>query len=97
MADEIAITLNIASRPYRLFVRKDEEEAVRRAAKNVDEQIGHYANNFSYSDKQDLLAMVALHFAITGEASEKEAMFVNEQLHDSLLEIESILSETLKD
>ncbi len=97
MADEIAITINIASRPYRLYVKKDEEEAVRRAAKNVDEQIGHYANNFSYNDKQDLLAMVALHFAITGEASEKEAKFVNEQLHESLLEIDSILSETLKD
>lgn len=97
MADEIAITLNIASRPYRLYVKKDEEEAVRRAAKNVDEQIGHYANNFSYNDKQDLLAMVALHFAIIGETSEKEAKFVNEQLGDTLLEIDNILSETLKD
>lgn len=97
MADEIAITLQIASRPYRLFVRKEEEEAIRRAAKNVEEQIGQYAKNFGYSDKQDLLAMVALHYAITGDAAEKEAMFVNEQLNDSLVKIDSILSDTLRD
>lgn len=97
MADEIAITLTIASRPYRLFVKKEEEEAIRRAAKNVDEQIGHYASNFGYNDKQDLLAMVALHYAITGDAADKEASFVHSQLHDSLEKIDTVLSESLKD
>ncbi|HOW31430.1 MAG TPA: cell division protein ZapA, partial [Bacteroidales bacterium] len=92
MADEIAITLNIASRPYRLFVKKTEEEAIRRAAKSVGEQIGHYAKNFGYNDTQDLLAMVALHFAMTGDASETEAKFVNEKLHDTLAKMDTILS-----
>jgi len=97
MADEIAITLTIASRPYRLFVKREEEEAIRLAAKHVEEQIGHYAKNFSYSDNQDLLAMVALHFAITGDAAETEAMFIKEKLNDSLIKIDTVLTESLKD
>ncbi|HNX43192.1 MAG TPA: cell division protein ZapA [Bacteroidales bacterium] len=97
MADEIAITLTIASRPYRLFVRREEEEAIRRAAKQVEEQIGHYAENFSYNDTQDLLAMVALHFSITGQAAETEAAFTSDKLYDTLAKIDAVLTETLKD
>ena len=92
-----SITVNIADRPYKLKIDMEEEEVIRKAVKSINEKMKAYAESYAYKDKQDLLAMVALHFAITGDASEKEAKFVSEQLHESLLEIDSILSETLKD
>jgi cell division protein ZapA len=63
MADELGVTIQIAGRPYRLLLKRDEEESIRKAAKLVNEQINLYANTYSYNDKQDLLAMAALHFA----------------------------------
>lgn len=97
MADEIGVTIHIAGRPYRLFVKREEEEAIRKAAKRVDDQLNHYATSYSYNDKQDLLAMVALHYATTGMNAEEESEFIKNQLQGTLAEIDNVLTEVLKD
>jgi cell division protein ZapA (FtsZ GTPase activity inhibitor) len=59
------ISVIIAERPYRLTVMSEEEEEVfRKAASLVEEKMQKYASNFAFRDKQDLLAMVNLQFAV---------------------------------
>ena len=60
--DELTITVQIAERPYRLKIRRDEEEVVRQAVKEINDKIKGYSNTYAFNDKQDLLAMTALHF-----------------------------------
>ncbi len=62
--DELTISVTIADRPYRLTVKREEEENIRRAAGDINTKVRNYAENFAYNDKQDLLAMVALEKAI---------------------------------
>ena len=97
MADELPITITIAGRPYRLTINRNEEETIRKAAKHIEGQITHYAGNFRYSDKQDLLAMVVLHFATMAINNQNEASFVTNSLSPQLINIEDILDEALKD
>ena len=97
MADELPITITIAGRPYRLTINRNEEETIRKAAKHIEGQISHYAGNFKYSDKQDLLAMVVLHFATLAINNQDEVSFVTTNLTPTLTSIDSILTESLKD
>ena len=97
MADELPITITIEGRPYRLTISRNEEEAIRKAAKLIEGQINHYAKNYRYNDKQDLLAMVALHFATIAIHAQNEASFATNSLAPTLIEIDSILTEALKD
>jgi cell division protein ZapA (FtsZ GTPase activity inhibitor) len=97
MADELPITIAIEGRPYRLTINRNEEESIRKAAQLIEGQISHYAGNYKYSDKQDLLAMVALHFATLAINNKNEVSFVTESLSPTLSEIDSILTEALKD
>ncbi len=97
MADELPITINIAGRPYKLTVNRNEEETIRKAAKHIEGQINHYAKNFRYSDKQDLLAMVVLHFATLAINNHNEVEFAANSLSPTLSEIDRILTDALKD
>ena len=97
MADEIGVTIHLAGRPYRLLIKREEEEDIRRAAKLVDDQLNYYARTYSYNDKQDLLAMVALHYATTGMNAEEESGFIKQQLQGTLTAIDNLLTEALKD
>ncbi len=64
MRDQL-ISVTIADRPYRLTVGSEKEEEVfRKAAGMVEEKMGEYARNYAFRDKQDLLAMVNLQFAV---------------------------------
>ncbi len=97
MADELPITITIAGRPYRLTIARDEEETVRKAAKHIEGQISHYAGNYRYSDKQDLLAMVVLHFATLAINNQEEVTFTTNTLSPTLTDLDKILTEALED
>ena len=94
--DELAITVKIAGRAYKLFIKREEEESVREAAKKVEEQIQTYASNYN-SDTQDILAMVALHFASLGLNTGKELAYLDGKMSEDLAVIDKILDSTLKD
>lgn len=91
----IKISVNIADRPYRLKIDKKEEEGVRMAAKSIEKRIKEYSENFAYQDKQDLLAMVALHFASNSQRLEMKKAYKDNELEKKLNEIDTILSENL--
>ena len=89
--DELTITVNIADRPYRLKIAAEEEESVRLASKKISEQIRKYSNNYAFNDRQDLLAMAALHFSTLALKNERKTQEDLHSLGNSLDEIDEIL------
>ena len=93
--DELTISVTIADRPYRLKIRKEEEERVRKAAKKINERIKEYSENYAFNDRQDLLAMVSLEFANSSMVFEGQLKNTDQDVADKLTEIDTILSEQL--
>ncbi len=93
--DELSITVVIADRPYKLKVKRSEEEGVRKAAKNIEEQMQNYASYFEFKDKQDLLAMVALQFAASSIDFEEQLRYRDNEMLGKLAEIDQVLTEHL--
>ena len=94
--EELTISVKIADRPYRLTIKKDEEEIIRKAAKQINEKIKEYGNSYAYNDKQDLLSMVAILFATKSIGLEEELKGKDSKLIVKLAEIEKVLSENIK-
>ena len=60
---EQSIKVTIAGRIYPINVKVEEEEAVRKAAQEVDKNVKLLQQSYAVKDKQDLLAMTALQMA----------------------------------
>ncbi len=56
---ELSIRIKIGDREYPMRVEAEEEEQIRKAGRQVNEQLRAYRERFGTTDKQDLLAMVA--------------------------------------
>ena len=54
------IKLNIGNRVYPLSVDTNQEEILRKAAKQINQMINDYESKYAVRDKQDSLAMCAL-------------------------------------
>ncbi len=94
MRDQL-ISVIIAERPYRLTIRSEGEEAIfRKAAGLVSEKMQEYASNFAYRDKQDLLAMVNLQFAVEYLRLDNTAR-EHQRILERLQKLETILDEGL--
>jgi cell division protein ZapA len=63
MNDTIKINLNIADAYYPITIQRDEEELMRRAAKQVNERLNLYREKYRTQPLDRLLAMVAYQFA----------------------------------
>ncbi|KAF0199182.1 MAG: hypothetical protein FD166_807 [Bacteroidetes bacterium] len=90
--DELSISVVIADRTYKLKIERSEEEAVRAAARAIDEQMKNYASHFQYKDKQDLLAMVALQFSTSTIELDNQIKFSEKGLLLKLEEINGLLT-----
>ena len=91
------IKITIAGRPYRLSVKLEEEEIVRKAADYVNQTILDYSKAFEYKDHQDLFAMIALQTSANSIRLEEERSFRNKDLEIKLSEIDEVLSTYLKE
>ena len=89
---EISIKVSIGTRTYPLSVNPEEEELIRAAAKNVNENIKTLQENYAVKDIQDLLAMTALQMA-TQLLNRKQDIPVND---GRLAEIEQMLDQYLQ-
>lgn len=74
MAEEelIPVTVWLAGRSYRLRIKPQEEESVRRAIKQADERVMEMRSHYAGKDDQDFLAMCLLTYAAdiaTGDLS----------------------------
>ncbi len=90
--DELTITVNIADRPYRLKIKREEEEIIRRAVKEIEMRIKEYSQHFAFNDKQDLLAMVLLHFASTAQKLESDLSSGEDMMLTKLRQMEEIIT-----
>lgn len=93
--DELSISVSIADRSYKLSVEK-EQELVRKAVRTIDNRIKEYSNNYAYKDKQDLVAMVALEFAISYLQAERKNDEKESHLEKKLTGLNTILTDFLK-
>lgn len=93
--EEFSINISIADRPYRLSVKRSDEEAVREAAKIINDRIKDYAQAYAFNDKQDLLAMAALQYTLSAVRFEREVAYRENSLEQKLIEIDSVLTSHL--
>lgn len=61
--DIIPVNLWLSGRSYRIKVKRDEAEQVRKAVKEADEKIFELKQKYSGKDDQDFLAMCLLMYA----------------------------------
>jgi len=89
--EELTITVHIAERPYRLKIQRDEEEVVRQAVKEINAKIRGYSSTYAFNDKQDLLAMAALHFGTTNLRLEEEKRDQEQHVIGQLEKLQELL------
>lgn len=90
----LAIKIVIAGRTYPLTIDVDEEENLRQAARNIEDSIAFFQENYAVKDKQDLLAMTALQIATQLIVREKQPSLDSET--EQLKEIDKTLSAYLE-
>jgi len=93
---ELSISINVADRPYKLVIEKEQEEVFRNAAKLIDKRIKEYSGSYAFKDKQDLLAMVALEYTVSYLQHEQTTKESENLLHQKLNGIDMALTELLK-
>ena len=94
--EEFTISVNIADRPYRLTIKREEEEVIRKAANKINDKVKNYSANYAFNDKQDLLAMVALEEATVALNNEHKLSDIDNSVVKDLTEIDSLLADNLK-
>ena len=93
--EELTITVNIADRPYRLKIKRDEEEIIRKAVKEIELRIREYSEHFAFNDKQDLMAMVLLHYASTAQKLESDLTSGEHMVLTKLQQMEELITQHL--
>lgn len=89
MSEHLKIKLSIADRVYPLTILPQQEEGLRKAAKDIEAMIKKFEQSYAVRDKQDVLAMCALQFAsktiqqdLAGEGEQAEASLQLKSLED---------------
>ena len=92
MSDEelIPITVWLGGRSYRLRIKPEEEETVRKAVKQSDVKVMEMRTHYAGRDDQDFLAMCLLTYATDGVTGENNA-FVEKELEDLSARIDKAL------
>lgn len=58
------ITVLIAGRPYPLKIKEGDEPVIRKIVKEVNDKINRFQQTYAKKDKQDILGMVLLTYAV---------------------------------
>ncbi len=88
---ELAITVKISDRDYKLTVSREDEEVVRQAAKLIESRIEEYAKRYAFKDKQDLLSMVVLQYVINSIKLRNKQEYVDHHISRKLQDIDELL------
>ena len=91
--EELAITVNIANRKYKLTIDAIEEENVRKAAATIDSKVKDFATKYAHKDVQDLLAMIVLQYTTKAISLENKIDFRENELVEKLEKINTVLDE----
>ena len=91
------IRVEIADKLYRLQVSPEDEEFVRMAASQIKQKITELRGEYMANEKQDYLAMVCLLTFVDLLKEKKQQAEENKQLENKLNQLDSILSDFLKE
>jgi len=89
---ELSIKVTIAGRSYPLTIEREEEENVRRAAKEINNAVEALQKNYAVQDKQDLLAMVALEMST--KVLNKPENVESDEILKKIAGLDELLSDT---
>lgn len=94
MNELIAISAVIADRSYRIKVRPEDEEVVRKTLKTINDKIIEFKTQFAGKDIQDYISMVLIWYATEQNAGTAKGI-ENESLTEQLESIEKLLDSHL--
>jgi len=89
------IKITIADRVYPLSVTEGQEAFLRNSAKQIEQMMEHYEQNYAVQDKQDVLAMCALQLALQLRQKESKTIENSEEIEKKLRTIDNLLSEMM--
>jgi cell division protein ZapA (FtsZ GTPase activity inhibitor) len=97
--DIININVLIADRPYPLKIKRNEEENVRKAARDINEKVKQFQQAYAAKDKQDYLAMCTMMYAVELMSYKQKTIINNDEefelelrkIEDTLAQAEHIL------
>ena len=95
MSELIAISAVIGDRSYRIKIKPDDEEVVRKTLKTINDKIIEFKTHFAGKDMQDYIAMVLVWYA-TEQHVGTTASVEKENLADQLNVIEKLIDGQLK-
>ena len=91
--EEVSVSLTIAARPYQLTIEEGNINLFNQAAMIIDNRIKAYSDTYSFRDKQDLLAMVALEYIVAAMQNQNPAPVNDDQWITWLNEIDTFLAD----
>ena len=95
MSNQLKIKLSIADRVYPLTIHTDQEEGLRKAAKKIEGMIKKFESSYAVRDKQDVLAMSALHFATQVEQKNIETVEGGQTIVHKIKALNDLLQDQL--
>lgn len=93
--EKYSIKVNILNRPYPLLVRSEEEEAVRNAARLINDKIRVYKEKFSVKDDLDLVIMCCLELATDNIHQSARTRHHEQKASAKLAKIDDLLNEAI--
>lgn len=91
----IAASVVIGDRSYRIKVRPEDEEVVRKTIKTINDKVLEFRTQFAGKDMQDYIAMVLAWYA-TEQNNAVAVEVEKENIEDQLVTIEKMLDSHLK-
>lgn len=92
----IPVNVVIADRSYRLKIKAEEEEAVRRSMKEVNDKILEFKTAYAGKDIQDYIAMVLIMYATQPSPTAGPTAVSDPEADSRLRNLESLLDEVLQ-
>jgi cell division protein ZapA (FtsZ GTPase activity inhibitor) len=89
----IPVTVWLAGRSYRIRIKPEEEEAVRKAIKLADEKIMEMRTHYAGKDDQDFIAMCLLSYAADNAIENSYNPVLSKELKDMAARIDGVLNE----
>jgi hypothetical protein len=94
MQELIPINVIVGDRSYRIKIEPQNEEAVRKTLKTINDQVIEFKTNFAGKDMQDYVAMVLLWYATQQQPAQIEQS-ENKGFLETLLKMEQQLDKAL--
>ncbi|MEJ7737604.1 MAG: cell division protein ZapA [Chitinophagaceae bacterium] len=95
MPETVPINILIGDRSYRVRIDPKDEEAVRKAVKQINDKLVEFKTQFAGKDMQDYVAMVLVWFA-TLPQDQSSNQLIQSEFQSKLESLENTLDQALK-